>query len=102
MNMRTIKEIISTIDDYYSSGFSESTRSNALRTCREFERYLNEVSKVYSEEIAQDWLTNKMVENSGNYLETMRYYRAINLIIFVHKKGFVDRGIRFNGIAREK
>jgi len=96
MNMRTIKEIISTIDDYYSSGFRESTRSNALRTCREFERYLNEVSKVYSEEIAQDWLTNKMVENSGNYLETMRYYRAINLIIFVHKKGFVDRGIRFN------
>jgi integrase len=91
-----IQKTIDFINKFYAEEYSKTARVSMKGVGHELIQYLAINGLPFSEGNAQDWLTLKMKQNEGRYLQIIRYHHAVNLIIEVSKTGEIAYGKVFN------
>jgi site-specific recombinase XerD len=95
MKKKSIEETLEQVKLFHQTNYSNSTRSVIAKICKRFLEYLTTNKIEYSENIAQEWLTQQMKKCDGNYSMTMNYYHTINLIIDCYNTGHITYRQRY-------
>ncbi len=86
------KKAIEYIMSFYRTWYKKTAQVSMGHICRELLAYFPEKGRIYSEEALQDWLTLKMKEKDGEYLQIVRYNHAVHLILDVVRTGTMQYG----------
>jgi site-specific recombinase XerD len=89
MRKQSIEETLEQVKLFHQTNYSKSVRTVTVKICKRFLEYLLANDFEYSENIAQDWLTQQMKMCDGNYPMTMNYYHTVNLIIDCYNTGSI-------------